>query len=519
MKKFFSLITLSILFLTFFTPNVSAQSFEVLHDFRDTVLNGANPYYGPLLLRSGKFYGTTQVGGANSQGVIFSVDTDGTDFEVIHDFAQTGTNGAQPRGGVITDGTKLYGMTFAGGVDGDGVVYSVDLDGSNFEVLRSFTDGDAGDGMEPTGGLILSGGRLYGMTAHGGANGEGIVFVIDTDGTDFEILRSFGSGGTDGLNPIGALVIDGSFLYGMTSEGGANGDGTVFRITTAGGSYSVLHSFDGTDGDTPYGSLVVSGGTLYGMATLGGNSAYGVVFSLGLTGSNFSVLHHFNGTNGANPYGAFVLRNSVLYGTTYNGGSDGQGTVFSIDTDGTDFEVLHNFASSTLEGEGPYSTLTLDDSGNLYGTTFEGGEYDDGIIFSVSNPDPTPTPTPGGGGGGGSGGGGGGVGSCTASIPQGVPNLFQINTTRTTATLYFTPVLGATNYLISYGYGADAPQYSVFTNQGFSSGVLSYTINAIPPNTTFSYQVAAFNGCMPGSFGNTMTVKTTSPGTSNYYQN
>lgn len=517
MRKLLFLAIFVFLFFSFSVANASAQTFESLYDFRDTVLNGANPYYGPLLLRNGKFYGTTQFGGANSQGVIFSMDTDGSDFEVIHDFAQTGTNGAQPRGGVITDGTKLYGMTFAGGVDGDGVVYSVDLDGSDFQVLRSFTDGDAGDGMEPTGGLILSGGRLYGMTPNGGANGEGIVFVIDTDGSDFEILRSFGSGGTDGLNPVGSLAIDGSFLYGMTSEGGANGDGTAFRITTAGGSYSILRSFDGSDGDTPYGSFAVSGSTLYGMTTLGGNSNYGVVFSIGLTGSGFSILHHFNGTNGANPYGAPVIRNSVLYATTYNGGTDGQGTVFSIDTDGSDFEVLHNFASSTLQGEGPYSTLTLDGSGNLYGTTFEGGEYDDGIVFSVSNLDPTPTPTPGGGGGN-SGGGSGSIGTCTESLPVGTPNLFQINTTKNTATLFYTPVLGATNYQVSYGYGTNLQQYSVFTGQGFSPGVLSYTINSLPANTTFSYQVAAFNGCMPGSFGNTMTVETTSSGSSKYYQ-
>ncbi len=98
--------------------------------------------------------------------------------------------------------------------------------------------------------------------------------------------------------------------------------------------------------------------------------------------------------------------------------------------------------------------------------------------------------------------------TCTAPIPSGLPNLFQINTGKTSATLYFTPVNNASNYLISYGVNNNFSQYNVQTNQGSSTGVLSYTINALSPNTTYSFSLAAQNTCGTPGNNSTMTAKT-----------
>ena len=143
----------------------------------------------------------------------------------------------------------------------------------------------------------------------------------------------------NGANPLGSLTLNGSTLYGMTNNGGANGYGNIFSIPVDGGIPTVLASFDGTNGRHPvHGSLTLSGSTLYGTTHQGGAGGglygYGTVFSIPVDGGIPTVLVSFNDINGKSPQGSLILIGSTLYGTTAwggaGGGLNGHGTVFSL---------------------------------------------------------------------------------------------------------------------------------------------------------------------------------------------
>ncbi len=151
-------------------------------------------------------------------------------YTILHNFAGGTDDGEYPYDSLVTDGTALYGMTFAGGAGDQGVVFKTNLDGTHYTLLHSFGT-VTNDGSIPEGSLILSGSTLYGMTLGGGTAQAGTVFKINTDGSNYTILHSFldGTVANDGAGPYGSLILSNSTLYGMTEAGGVAGQGTVFK--------------------------------------------------------------------------------------------------------------------------------------------------------------------------------------------------------------------------------------------------------------------------------------------------
>jgi uncharacterized repeat protein (TIGR03803 family) len=205
--------------------------------------------------------------------------------------------------------------------------------------------------------------------------------------TTLTVLHSFISGNTDGSTPWGGLVRDSSGnLYGTTYSGGTGNEGVVFK-TTSTGTTTLLHSFTSgnTDGAYPEAGLVRdSSGNFYGTTNQGGAGAVGVVFKTTPTGTT-TVLHSFLGgnTDGANPYAGLVIDSSGnLYGTTYQGGAGNVGVVFKTTSTGTT-SVLHSFLGGNTDGANPYAGLVRDSSGNLYGTTWHGGTGTVGVVFEL----------------------------------------------------------------------------------------------------------------------------------------
>jgi uncharacterized repeat protein (TIGR03803 family) len=180
-------------------------------------------------------------------------------------------------------------------------------------------------------------------------------------------------------------------LYGTTSAGGTGKYGTVFKITPS-GAESVLYSFTGgTDGCFPQNAGVVLGknGVLYGTTSGEGCSSLGTVFKLSPSGAE-TVLHRFvnNHKDGSDPKaGLFIDNTGNLYGTTYFGGTHGYGTVFKITPSGAE-KVLHSFTG--LDGENPLASVIRDTAGNIYGTTYIGGASNYGTVFKLT---PTGTET------------------------------------------------------------------------------------------------------------------------------
>lgn len=358
----------------------------VLHHFVDGIAEGNVPT-GSLTLSDSKLYGMTN-GFGFGVGGIFSINADGSGYSLLHTFIGGNNDGFDPYGSLTLSGSKLYGMTSGGGSSGAGTIFSINTDGSNFNLLRSFAGADGGN---PSGSLTFSGSKLYGMTAE-------TIFSINTDGSNFSLLHSFTGGSGEGSNARGSLTLSGSKLYGMTVGGGANGQGTIFSVGTDGSGFDQLHAFAGgpADGTNPFGSLTLFGSKLYGTTLFGGASNGGTIFNVNTDGTGFNVLHSFAGglVDGNEPEGSLTLFGSKLYGMTTFGGVTDNGTVFSISPDGSDYTLLHSFAGEPVDGGIPlFGDVSISADGQtLYGMTAGGGVGNVGVIFSMPTgivPEPT----------------------------------------------------------------------------------------------------------------------------------
>jgi uncharacterized repeat protein (TIGR03803 family) len=348
--------------------------------------------------------------GTLPQAGALAARSDSTNYRVVYSFSGF-PDARTPYAGLIDAGGTLYGTTYFGGSSyssgpGVGTVFSVTPSGTE-NVLHNF--GSESDGINPAAGLIDVSGTFYGTTSGGGSNTKaprctgsdyfpcGTVFSMTPSGTE-TLLHSFGDG-TDGLDPVAALIDLNGKLYGTTSHGGHGkcngGCGTVFSITPS-GTEKVLHSFlAGSDGAGPAASLIDVKGLLYGTTAGGGAYGGGTVFSITPSGKE-KVVHSFGkGTDGFLPVAALIDVNGTLYGTTEVGGkrmsghfcnqTGNCGTVFSVTTGGRE-KVLHRFVGDGTDGASPVAPL-IDVKGTLYGTTQYGGAYasgSKGTIFSIT---------------------------------------------------------------------------------------------------------------------------------------
>jgi uncharacterized repeat protein (TIGR03803 family) len=306
--------------------------------------SGSTPS-GVVLDGSGNLFGTTQFGGGASAevGSVFEIAKSSHAASTL--FAFNDAPGANPVSSVTLDAAgDIFGTTQDGGEgggNGDGTVFEIPASTGVLTTLWSF---DLTDGFEPQAGLTLdSSGDVFGTTAGGGAGpgaGVGTVFEIDPSADTFRTLASFED--TNGSDPLGDLVLDGSGdLFGTSFGGGTDNAGTVFEIVKNSGVITTLASFDGADGYGPEGGLVRDAhGDLFGTTQAGGapgdlggagGAGDGTVFELAAGSGTITTLAAFDGTDGEFPYSGLVVDSGGnLYGTTQQGGTDGVGTVFEL---------------------------------------------------------------------------------------------------------------------------------------------------------------------------------------------
>jgi uncharacterized repeat protein (TIGR03803 family) len=354
----------------------NAQYTKIL-DFAGAT-NGSDPL-GSFISDGTFLYGMTWSGGTNNDGTIFKIKPDGTDYLKLFDFDET-TTGKHPCGSLFSDGTYLYGMTKGGGANNIGTIFKIKPDGSDYVKLFDFA-GFTNGGL-PSCSLISDGTFLFGTTEMGGINNYGTLFKIKPDGTGYVKLLDFNY--TNGVGPKGSLISDGTFLYGTTGGGGANGLGTIFKIKPDGTNYTNLLNFSGTtNGRTPVGSLIFDGVFLYGMTSIGGTNGYGTIFKIKPDGSGYAKLFDFNVTaSGSNPQGNLTFDGTFLYGMTRDGGANNYGTIFKIKPDGSDYTKLLDFAGTTngRKPSGSFIYLFPD----LLGMTQMGGTNSKGVVFKLS---------------------------------------------------------------------------------------------------------------------------------------
>ena len=331
---------------------------------------------------------------------------------VLYSFGGTPTDGYYPAGRLVVDSSgNLFGTTAEGSdtlcdlaeVFGCGIVYELvkSSNGYTEKVLYSFgNSSSSSDGASPQAGLIMdAAGNLFGTTTYGGSSNCLVDIGVDGCGTIFELVKSstgytenvlYAFTGFDGAYPLANLLMDSSGnLYGTASAGGANGFGVVFELVNSSGTYAetTLYNFGGspTDGTDPVGGLLMDAtGNLYGTTSEDrgpfacGLSSCGTVFELVKTSSGYDehVLYQFTGPDGANPQAGLIMDASGnLYGTTSQGGAYGEGTVFELVSSSGAYteKVLYSFGGTAADGTDPIASLLPDASGNLYGTTELGG--------------------------------------------------------------------------------------------------------------------------------------------------
>jgi uncharacterized repeat protein (TIGR03803 family) len=383
------------MFALLFTGTALAQLYRVIHDFNGSP-DGQRPLC-TLLLNSNTLYGTTDEGGGADNGTIFKVTTDGSGYVVLKSFSAvtSGTNadGINPSHGLALIGSTLYGAAQRGGSGRNGTVFKLNTDGSGFTVLKHFSKFTGGftnnDGANPEAAVITAGEVLYGTTRGGGVAGGGTVFRINTNGGDFTVLKHLSA--EDGVVPSGPLLLSGDTIYGTTITAGSTngGGGTLFKLNTNGSDFTILKHFSGsTNGSMPVTSLVLDGDSLFGTTASGGGFSNGMVFRIQTNGSGFQLLHRFSprtfntNADGVYPNSGLVLDGNTLYGMTWQGGLRTNGTLFKLKTDGTGFAVLWHFGKGKT-GVTPIGTLVLGGD-TLYGTTYSGGPGGGGVVFGLT---------------------------------------------------------------------------------------------------------------------------------------
>ena len=396
---------------TVFRFNLPPAGYSILTHF-GMITNDAEGPTTPLVQSAdGLLYGTSDFGGTNHLGTVFKLNTNGSGYAIIHGFGAAGTDGQLPNGlrlggnGVIFGTTSYGGSQGTGSFTGNGTVFSASSNGVVF--LYNFVGGNSGNLPART--PLAAGPVFYGTTASGGSHNLGTVFRLNTNGASESVLYNFGTTLNDGSQPGGLVLGSDGVLYGAAYNGGSNGVGTLYKVNTNGQNYALLRQFatnsaDGSNGWNPSDLIQASDGALYGTTEFGGSNRMGTVFKLSTTGAGYTVLHHFGSSalDGQYPQAALIQGgDGALYGTTAYGGNltdvgtyypytqgypyTGSGTLFRINPDGTGYTQLYQFASDSegIDGIHPGAALLWGADGALYGTTQAGGTNALGTIFRL----------------------------------------------------------------------------------------------------------------------------------------
>lgn len=382
------------------TSSWAASTIQSIYSFKGST---DGEYTDTELVRDsvGNLYGTSVQGGAYGSGTVFRVTPAGV-HTVLYSF-KGAADGGEPYKGVTLDPQgNLWGTTVSGGEGpcdgGCGVVYKLAFSGGNWHqsIVHSFTDTDGSGPGSPV--SIDRQGNVYGTTPTGGSLGLGVVYELTPANGSwaFQVIHTF-TGGTDGSGgSAGKLLINSAGeLYGVCTEGGDLGFGTVYKLAQQNGAwqFTTLYAFhDQPDGALPYGGLIQDrAGNLYGTTYYAGEHDWGTVYELADNNGawNETVLYSFHGgSDGGNPISKLVSdAQGNLYGTTSAGGaaSCGCGTIFKLTrANGTWTEsVAYRFLGAPKPGFA-YNSMVPDGQGSFYGATVHGGGGNDGAIYKFT---------------------------------------------------------------------------------------------------------------------------------------
>jgi len=332
-----------------------------------------------------KVYGVTAGGGPGNAGVLFSVYTDGTNFQLLHGFTG-GSDGANPSAAVtMGSDTRLYGVTGAGGANNVGTLFSYDTVTQVYQKVADLSN-DTGTGIG--GPLTFFNNKFYGLASGGGTGGAGTIISYDPATGTLSKVLDFNT--STGANPNGGAILYNNKLYFASRFGGANNAGTIMAFDPAGGAcYDV---YDLYIGDKQSADLALVNNLLYGTSLYsdqdGDVSGDGYIYSFDPRTRAYRQLYDFSLAVydfGRSPL-TLVTYNGLLYGTTFRGGTNDQGTLFSQDPSTGALHQLFAWGPADIVGQDqgyiPTGKLVITPNGLLLGETTIGGTANAGVIYA-----------------------------------------------------------------------------------------------------------------------------------------
>lgn len=363
-----------------FDPLTSACVIKV--NFSGTA-NGAAPYGSLILASNGLLYGMTTSGGVYSKGTVFEYDLTSNTLTKKIDFNPS-VNGSNPYGDLVeASNGKLYGLTKEGGSTGYGTLFEFDISTSILTKKVDFTG--LANGKWPYGSLIQAAdGYLYGLTSEGGGTTNGTLFRFDISIDTFTKMMDLPMGGP--VKVMGSFMEaqDGK-LYGLSFSGGSAGAGVVFSYTTSTNTLTTLASLTGTTGCRPESTLMqTTDGKIFGLGSAGGFANAGTLFEFDLLTNVVSPKVHFDyAPDGKYPNcGLVKATNGLFYGTTFGGGLSptGDGVIFEYNPLSDVYTRKFSF-TNTSTGRQPICQMISATNGKLYGITWYGGSYSQGVLY------------------------------------------------------------------------------------------------------------------------------------------
>lgn len=384
---------------TIFEYNINTDVLTKRWDFTRTV--DGNVPWGGLTLVGSKFYGVAAYGGVNDNGTIYEFDPSTNVVTLKHFFTGSGASGTGAgsfRQMILVNG-KLYGLTLSGGLNGKGTIFEYDptVAASASNPSKKFDFGGA-NGETPIGAFTLaSNGKLYASTAGGGANNVGIIFEYTPGATT--ILKRKDFAGTDGNGNIHVFTEASGKLYGTSEYGGAGwvlngaqGEGVIFSLDLTSFNYVKIRDFVGANGlgSTPKSGMIKhTNGKLYGTVAYGGSGGTGGIFEFNPTGDVYNLRISLNlSLGGIRPQSSTMVQtpDGMLYGSTNRGGTLGAGTIFKFNPVTKELTRAADFNNYVTKGANPIGGLSLHPNGFIYGTAYDGGANNKGVIYRY---DPT----------------------------------------------------------------------------------------------------------------------------------
>ncbi|MCC7298093.1 MAG: T9SS type A sorting domain-containing protein [Bacteroidia bacterium] len=364
-----------------FRTDTTGKNLEIVDSFY-SVKNGKVPFTQTLLEVNSKLYGVITNGGNNNKGVLFEYNPVNNNYIVKHHFTDsTGTNPA----GILLKATNgnIYGTTLSGGTGGHGTIFEYNLTTQVLKTVVSFNGPSMGSA--PRGKMVETGGKIYGICENYAANSSGAIYEFDISSKSITKIAALKSSTTGGSPQGGLMLASSGKIYGMTTNGGAKGNGTLFEYTISSNTVVAVHDFKGTDGATGTASLIqASNGKIWGTTRYGGGVNKGSLFEYDIALDTLKIKSGF-GSNSTGYYpGGELLETATdkyLLLLTTGGVNNFSGTIAEYNSAANTLTKKVDFNRISL-GASPDGTLVKASiNGKYYGLCGYGGSSDGGVLF------------------------------------------------------------------------------------------------------------------------------------------